>query len=644
MLNTLLQIGQWQREGISEWDRFLNKPSIITEDKKGNKIRNFIAEIVLDLDAKDVYFKSDSLKDYDEETDVERYKALKIQGGNNKSIYATVEPAKLVQLFKTFFGKTKDDSVEVGEFTEAIEKNFPQYKDSDLCKILKEAFILRPAFKDKYLDGEKAKVKEINGELGLEWNNNLILVYASIKSTALGYDTPTPISILEDYISFLRDKFFPPQDEKANRQVKLCYASGEYAEGVAEMNLTTRYSLNKMFVTETKNYANLFSKNSFPLNYQISSDNQEKLDLASSFLLNNYKTRIAGIDHVILPQFLSTDNIEIDLVLDKLKAKSDLLFSLKTLDNLAEDMALEAKEIFWINFVAFESDGNFFKTIALIKDVSKFHFQHVIDTFNDINWSMRELKNVVDWDSVTKEYGKISFFNLNSVYGLIPIRKDKEKKNIALLLFKSILEQRKIDRDLLFHYFSELMLCHYYERYASYTNVRKYGKEYFGLAVRDCVFKYLAFIQVLTKLKLINMEEDVQGLPAEEVINDFDRKVESFFERMKLNDDQKAMFYLGRMLNAVVYLQKDKNKTVLDKLNYNGMDKDSIVRLRIDLFEKAKQYNQVNKVVFHDGHFGQLFDFETWSMNPQEALFFILTGYSFGIVKSQDTSTQTENN
>ena len=644
MISTLLQIGQWQREGISNWDRFLSKPSVKSEDKKGNKIKNFIAEIVFDLDAKDVYLSGDSLKEYDEELDVEKYKALKIQGGNNKSIYATVEPAKLNQLFKTYFGKVDNELVEKGELTEAIDKDFPQFKDSQLYIILQEVFILRSVFKDKYLDGDKAKLKELNDELGLERNDNLALIYSSMKSSNLGFDSPARISGLDDYISFLEAKFFPPIEDTSGGKEKLCYASGEYSEGVGELNLATRYSLNKMFVTETKNYASLFSKKSFSLNYQISSENQEKLDLASNFLLDNYKTRIANIDHVIIPQFLSTDDVAIDLVLDRLKVKSDLLFSLKTLDDLADNMELEAAGIYWINFLAFESDGNFFKTIALIKDVSKFHFQHVIEAFNEINWSMRELKSAVDWDSVTKEYGKISFFNLNSIYGLIPIRKDKEKKNIALLLFKSILEQRKVDRPLLFQYFSELMLCHYYKRYDSYTNVRKYGKDYFGLAIRDNVFKYLAFIQVLTKLKLINMEEEVQDLSAEEILNDFDQKVESFFVKMKLNNHQKAIFYLGRMLNTVVYLQKDKNKTVLDKLNYNGMDKDNIVRLRIDLFEKAKQYNQVKKVVFHDGHFSQLFDFENWTMNPQEAVFFILTGYSFGIVKAQDLTNQTEKN
>lgn len=138
------------------------------------------------------------------------------------------------------------------------------------------------------------------------------------------------------------------------------------------------------------------------------------------------------------------------------------------------------------------------------------------------------------------------------------------------------------------------------------------------------------------------MEQEQQAVPAEEVINDFEQKIESFFRRMDFNDRQKAMFFLGRMLNAVTYLQHDKNKTVIDKVNYNGMDRDDIVRLRVDLFEKAKQYGKPEKVVFSDSHFSQHFDFEHWNMNPQEAVFFILTGYSFGIVKQQDSNSKND--
>ena len=243
------------------------------------------------------------------------------------------------------------------------------------------------------------------------------------------------------------------------------------------------------------------------------------------------------------------------------------------------------------------------------------------------------MKEVLDWDSALTEYGKVGHFNLNSIYGLIPIRKDKEKKNIALVLFKAILEQRKVEAQQLFGHFTELILCHYYERYGSYTNIHQYGNDYFGLAIRNSVFKYLAFIQVLKNLNLINMEQEIRTTPPDEVMNDHEKRIDEFFIRMKFTGSQKAMFYLGRMLNAVAYLQKDKSKTVIDKVNYHGMDKDDIIRLRKDLFEKAKQYGKPEKIVFSDSHFGQYFDFNKWSMSPEESVFFLLTGYSFGIVK-----------
>ena len=72
---------------------------------------------------------------------------------------------------------------------------------------------------------------------------------------------------------------------------------------------------------------------------------------------------------------------------------------------------------------------------------------------------------------------------------------------------------------------------------------------------------------------------------------------------MNYSSDQKAMFHLGRMLNAVAYIQKDKNKNVLEKVNFSGLDKSDILRLRNSLMEKAQQYNKVEKVIFSDANF-----------------------------------------
>ena len=73
------------------------------------------------------------------------------------------------------------------------------------------------------------------------------------------------------------------------------------------------------------------------------------------------------------------------------------------------------------------------------------------------------------------------------------------------------------------------------------------------------------------------------------------------------------------------------------------MDKEYIQRLRISLIEKAKQYNSIGKVVFTDNKFGELFNFNDWKLNPQEAVFFLLTGYSFGVgVKDAEILTEKE--
>jgi len=138
------------------------------------------------------------------------------------------------------------------------------------------------------------------------------------------------------------------------------------------------------------------------------------------------------------------------------------------------------------------------------------------------------------------------------------------------------------------------------------------------------------------------MEDPNSNSAEEKSENNYEQAIQQFFTKMTLNTDQKAMFYLGRMLNTVEYIQKGKTKTVIQKVNFNGMDKENIQRLRISLIEKAKQYNAMGKVIFTDNEFGKHFNFNNWTLNPQEAVFFLLTGYSFG-VGAQDADELTVN-
>jgi CRISPR-associated protein Csh1 len=639
MLRTLLEIGEWQSKGKGEWDRFLEYPKIIHEDKKGNRITNYVLPILFDLDEMEVVIDRKELREY-RESDVVELKAIKVQGGNNKAFYVTVPSDKVIQLFKSFFGKEEDKSPEI-ELLEAIRKVDNSLLTDKLQSLLQDIFSLRAKVLEKFQyqkNNNEIEIdkKAIENILEIQGKENLSMIYVKVKSKKHGLFEPIDFANIEEYNKFLRKKFNIDNSEKKNtssiNKCKVCYASGELFEDVKELNLAERYSINKMFVTETKNYAVLFSDNNYFQNYQVSDLNQEKLDFASKYLLNNLKVKIANIDHVIIPQFRKPFNIDIELALSNIKQKSDLLFSFDVLENFSENIEDEVNNTFWLNFIAFESDGNFFKTTELIKDVSKFHFQKVIKAFFKVHWDFKEAK-FVDWNYIMTDYGKAGrFFNFNSVYTLIPLRKDKEKKNKALALFKSILENRTVNRKILFDYFAELILCYYYERHNSYTNVSKSSKDYFGISVKKSVFKYLAFIQVLKKLNLIDMEE-VTTPKQEETLNQYDKSIQDFFSKMQLNQQQQAMFFLGRMLNAVEYMQVQKKikKTVINLVNFNGLDKDDIERLRNDLINKARQHSQMGKVIFTNGKFGELFDYNGWQMQANEALFFLLTGYSFGI-------------
>ena len=54
-------------------------------------------------------------------------KAIKILGGNNKSIYLTTPFDKLIQLYKTLFGKNENNGAECGELYELINRDYTQY-------------------------------------------------------------------------------------------------------------------------------------------------------------------------------------------------------------------------------------------------------------------------------------------------------------------------------------------------------------------------------------------------------------------------------------------------------------------------------------------------------------------------------------
>lgn len=430
---------------------------------------------------------------------------------------------------------------------------------------------------------------------------------------------------------------------------KYCYASGEQTDDVKAINFETRYSLNKMFVTTTKNYLSNYQESFSVGNYQVSAKNQSFLEVGSKFVLDKLNISIAGITHCILPHVFSGESMSQELLNSKIKPLSEFLFNSEVIDKAVLQHLGFQNNLFWITFLGYESDGNSFKTINVIQDVNSVYLEELADIFYTVNAIFSNVPNI-PWQRVNTFFTKdkernILPFTFKTMYGCIPVRKDKEKKNVALSFFKAILEKRMIDPNQVFDFFRDLVLCHRFERYPSYKNIAPNSEFDFGL--EKAVFHYLAIIQIIKKLKLFknNYMEQQETTPPSvaQGQNDYQVQIDVFFAQMGYSENQKALFYLGRALDQIAYEQvkkKHSNKPILNKINYNGMDLAGVMSLHKELREKIVQYKAI-KVEFNLAKFNTLINANQWNMSKSEAMFYLFSGYSF---KLESEANKTDNN
>jgi len=627
MLKTIYTIGKEISQGRDIWEDIIEQK---LEPKKEG-LRQLVLNIIFDLDEKEIIISKDNYAELDRSYNSRKdLMHLKTLGRNMKSPYLCVDYKKIENLSKALFGKADKKTglyPQKGDLIQAVEGEFPELLNQPLFEILPRLINFRLTFEEIFKNKKgKFTLEKVNELLEISKKNKIILIYPSVKSKELSIKNQ-PLASFEGYADYLKKKYLESNFD-GNLEEKLCYATGEFRENIQEPNFSGRYNINKLFVQETKNYAPSFDSKKFNQNYQISEEIQSYLNRGSDYVLNSLVTTIADVRHVIIPQFLNSKKITRKR-LKSILSDTDLLFNFKKLSELQTYFEHKSQEdAYWLNFMAIDSDGNYFKAGNLIKDVSQFHFINLINALRKAG------------ELLSPWLGKKYAFNLNRVYRLIPVRKDKENVNQALILFATILEGRKVESKKIYQHFTELVLCHWYERYKSFTNVNKFYADV-DFALKDAVFGYLAFFKTLKKLNLIKNQA---VMDKKTVAENIAKEVSNFFDAMDYKPEQQALFYLGRALNQAAYAQQKRGnkKAVLEKINYNGMDRRSIYRLSTDLFEKGKQYDVLEKMQRNLGRFNKGFDFNNWNTNPQEALFFILSGYTFGIKTKLETDSESD--
>ncbi len=608
MLSTLAKIGEHLLEGKGVWAR------LTTEPKYDSNKRNWVCPILFDCVNKEIRILKDEMELFKPDESIIKFKYLSpsLWGPRGKKCSLTVAPKNFEMLEETIFGKGSDGA---GSMTRSID-DFPEFSSRPIYKVLQEIHSTLNEHTNR-LD-----LSEIKKGIGFGSEDEIVLFYSVVKSELLNNSAPIKMTDTDGFDDFIVHRFGTNQ----NGEPGLDYMSGEPVNEVVQASFSGRYNIHKIFQTTSVNYATNFK--SFKRNFQGDADVFAAMDKASQYVLDNYQTRIAGITHIVVPHFLNKDLElfrlnEMKLYLNK---SNDLLFGYESLDADIEQ-SLPEFGLFWINYIGFESDGKSFKIMSHIKDVNSVYLAQLTENFIKTGLAFQ--------DYIGGKYP----FNLRSVSNIIPVRDSgKSKINPALTLFKDILEQRPIQSEVIFKHFIELMLCHWYERYAAFKNIRKIDS--IDFAIKDAVYKYSALIYTLKQLKLIDMEKQMTDAnDVQTSTSDFQKRVQTFFERMNYSEEEKALFYLGRVLSAVAYAQYKKgheSKPVLNKVNYNGMDAESILRLSLDLREKTRQYTIHDKTEWNFSEFTDKFNEKAWTLSKEQGVFYLMAGYSFGLTKSDN--------
>jgi CRISPR-associated protein Csh1 len=610
MLTTLSKIGEQLLGDKDIWARLTIEPKYNPEKK------NWVCPILFDCINKEIKVLKEDMELFkpEESANELNYLAADLWGRRGKKCALTVEIKNFTMLEETLLGKKNGES---GSMLRSI-------KEFDSNLVQRQVYIALMEINEK-LEKNRADLdfKKIKEELDLGNKDEVVLFYSMVLADNINEGRPVRITALEGYEDFIIRKFGTSMDGHKG----IDFVSGNLKDEVVGANFTGRYNIHKIFQTTSLNYASGFSD--FKKNFQITPATTAELDKASAYILNKWQTRIAGISHIVVPTFLHRDLEELDITETEffLHKSSDLLFRYQSLE---ADINKELPEtnIFWVNYIAFESDGNSFKIINHIKDVNSRYLSQLIETFDRAGI---EFKNFI---------GGRYLFNLQSVYNLVPVRdSNKSKVNPALRLFKDILEQKPIDPDVLFNHFIHLILCHWYGRYSAFKNIRP--TDSFDFAVKDAVFKYSTLIYALKQLNLLKMENEIknENEHIENSKSDFQQRMEAFFEKMDYTETEKALFYLGRVLSSVAYAQHKKgheSKPVLNKINFNGMDAAAIVRFSLDLREKARQYNIHRETDWDFGRFTDRFNEKNWTLGNEQNVFYLMAGYSFALTKSNN--------
>jgi CRISPR-associated protein TM1802 (cas_TM1802). len=138
----------------------------------------------------------------------------------------------------------------------------------------------------------------------------------------------------------------------------------------------------------------------------------------------------------------------------------------------------------------------------------------------------------------------------------------------------------------------------------------------------------VGFIKLLYELGLMETVKVSSALS-----NSIDKDIVRFMEYTQLTDKQKALFLLGVLIAEIgraQYKKGDHKKSILDKINFEGMPREKVMALANRIVQSLRNYNIL---VNNEGVYSEMMKLLTYVIkdlnDPVENTYYILAGYSY---------------
>lgn len=429
--------------------------------------------------------------------------------------------------------------------------------------------------------------------------------------------------------------------DRSNKNYKKNFISNCICSICGEEKETTSNTTNldfKFYMTDKIGFSSNLDRR-FTRNYNICKECYQYLLIGENFIDGNLKTAIGGLNTYVIPHFiLKTDKLDIKEFSKYINSSSNSIVNLEGIKRFKEELEKfrkyeTNKNNFIINYMFYHQPpgSSKFKILKFIKDVP-------LNRLDFIRRKEEDISNLVDSNYGGNRNLKI---DLNQIWGCIPIKKgDKGSYSGVsryLEIIDAIFSDKRIDYKFLINQFTEVIRITKFDR----EGYNIWIKQDFTNKILQLNF-LLLFLNKLGVLEGINMGE-IKNKNIEEIENFLPEEILNYWEDIKVysgDECKKALFLLGYLIGEIGNAQSSKEikkKPILNKINFQGMGTEKLIRLTNDILEKLRQYKG------HDGKTLLEYDediysvlkllidnnIEKWNLSDQENVFYILSGYAF---------------